>query len=120
VNRFVLADKTRKVYNTDRFLLPVATAYGEWDGKDATGSTVARRFEPSAHDDPYRRTSLLLDLPLQRRSSSRATHLLLTCVRASNLFYGRCVQVWHAAGRGDRLTRCRPFECQERLSRLQR
>jgi hypothetical protein len=29
---FVLADKTRAVYNMDHFLVPVATAYGEWDG----------------------------------------------------------------------------------------
>lgn len=29
---YVLADKARGTYNLDHFLIPIATAYGEWDG----------------------------------------------------------------------------------------
>jgi hypothetical protein len=43
--RYVLADKTRKVYNTDKFLVPVATAYGEWDGVEKFGMLRAEEID---------------------------------------------------------------------------
>jgi len=42
---YVLADKTRKVYNTDKFLVPAATAYGEWDGVEKFGMLRAEEID---------------------------------------------------------------------------
>ena len=43
---YVLADKSRNTYNFDHFLVPVAAAFGEYDGKEKLG--MLRRAELSA------------------------------------------------------------------------
>ena len=43
VASYVLADKSRNTYNFDNFLIPVAAAFGEYDGKERLG--MLRRAE---------------------------------------------------------------------------
>ena len=47
---YVLADKTRQTYNLDNFLLPVATAYGDYDGRDKFGMLTADELGVLASD----------------------------------------------------------------------
>lgn len=47
---YVLADKTRMTYNLDNFLVPVATAYGEYDGRSNFGMLRLGEIEVLATD----------------------------------------------------------------------